>query len=177
MSTIENNFQCYKKELKICSQISINGRKRLRTIKEQIFVYLWILLIIMKRILQLFLVVVFGSINIVFAQKKEVKSSKYDIQGPFCNGLAKVCTNHKWGYIKKDGGVVVKPKYLQAENFDEGLARVRTIKGWGLIDTTGNVVLVTEFNYISDFVDGKAKVRMISGEETYINRKGQNIGR
>ncbi len=115
--------------------------------------------------------------NSAFAQKKTEKSSKYEIQGPFCNGRAKVCSDHKWGYIKKDGSVVVKPKYIQAENFDEGLARVRSVKGWGLIDTTGNVVLMTEFNYISEFVDGKAKVRMITGEETYINTKGQNIGR
>lgn len=117
------------------------------------------------------------TLNDGFAQKKTEKSSKYSVQGPFCNGLAKVCMDHKWGYIKKDGSVVVKPKYLQAENFDEGLARVRSIKGWGLIDTTGNIVLMTEFNYISEFVNGKALVRMISGEETYINKKGQNIGR
>lgn len=136
----------------------------------------------MKNIYLILLIASVFTANTSFGQKPKgkspsEKSSKYEIQGPFCNGLAKVCTNHKWGYIKKDGSVVVKPKYIQAENFDEGLAKVRSVKGWGLIDTTGAIVLMTEFNYISDFVDGKAKVRMISGEETVINRKGQNIGK
>jgi len=107
---------------------------------------------------------------------KTVKSSKYEIQGPFCNGLARVRMNKKWGYIDTNGVEKVKPKYIQVENFNEGLARVRGQKGWGLIDTTGTIILVAEFNYISDFTDGKALVRMIGGQETYINKKGQNIG-
>lgn len=109
-------------------------------------------------------------------KEKTPKSSKYEIQGPYCNGLARVRMNKKWGYIDKNGAEIVKPKYIQVENFNEGLARVRGQKGWGLIDTTGTIILVAEFNYISDFTDGKALVRMIGGQETYINKKGQNIG-
>ena len=134
----------------------------------------------------LFLFTLFFS-SISFAQKEtktksaepketKTKSSKYEIQGPYCHGLSRVRMNKKWGYIDKNGAEIVKPKYIQVENFKEGLAKVRGQKGWGLIDTTGNVVLVAEFNYISDFVDGKAIVRMIGGQETYINKKGQNIG-
>ncbi len=107
---------------------------------------------------------------------KTIKSSKYEIQGPFCNRLARVRMNKKWGYIDTNGVEIVKPKYIQVENFKEGLAKVRGQKGWGLIDTTGTLILVAEFNYISDFTDGKAIVRMIGGQETYINKKGQNIG-
>jgi len=115
--------------------------------------------------------------NLSLAQKDKKTPSKYDIQGPYCSGLAKVKSKGKWGYINKAGNEVVKPKYIQVENFDGGIARVRGQKGWGLIDTTGTVILMTEFNYISEFVDGKATVRMISGEETQVNRKGQKIGK
>lgn len=108
---------------------------------------------------------------------KVPKSSIYELQGPFCNGISKVRMNKKWGYIKKDGSTLVKPKYTEAESFEDGVARVRNIKGWGLIDTTGKEILIPAFIYISEFVEGKAKVVMIGGQFTYINKKGENIGR
>ena len=100
-----------------------------------------------------------------FAQKDtKTKSSKYEIQGPYCNGLARVRMNKKWGYIDKDGKEVVKPKYKQVENFDEGIARVRNAKGWGLIDTTGVEILIPAYDFISEFVDGKAKISLMGQE-------------
>jgi hypothetical protein len=124
------------------------------------------------------------ALNISFAQKhkKEKPTSGYDFQGPFCNGLAKVKKNNKWGFIDSTGNVIVQPKYTQVENFNDGLARVRMgssggkVGGWGLVDTKGNEIVKPMFEWIYDFVDGKARVKS-EGAEGYIDRNGNMVGK
>jgi len=109
-----------------------------------------------------------------YAQKGKSKSSKYDYQGPYCDGLARVKTNQKWGFVDTTGNVVVPPKYNQVENFVDGLAKVRTGQRWGLVDKTGAVIIKPTFEWIYDFNDGIAKVK-IDGEEYYMDRNGQRV--
>lgn len=119
-----------------------------------------------------------------FAQKnkKEKPASGYDFQGPYCNGLAKVKKNGKWGFIDTTGAVIVPPKYTQVENFNDGLARVRMgakagrTGGWGLVDTKGNEIVKPMFEWIYDFVDGKAMVKS-DGAEGWIDRNGNMVGK
>jgi hypothetical protein len=106
--------------------------------------------------------------------KSKPKSSTYDYQGPYCDGLARVKTNQKWGFIDTSGNVVVPPKYNQVENFVDGLAKVRTGQRWGLVDKTGAVIIKPTFEWIYDFQDGIAKVK-IDGEEYYMDRNGQRV--
>jgi hypothetical protein len=106
--------------------------------------------------------------------KSKPKSSKYDYQGPYCDGLARVKINQKWGFIDTTGNVVVPPKYNQVENFVDGLAKVRTGQRWGLVDKTGAVIIKPTFEWIYDFNDGIAKVK-IDGEEYYMDRNGQRV--
>lgn len=122
----------------------------------------------------LLLIVLLFSTNTAFAQKGKTKpkSSKYEMQGPFCNGLARVKTaDKKWGFIDTTGNVVVPPKYNEVTNFNEGLARVRLGQKWGLIDTKGTILRKPTFNFIGEFVDGVAKV-LLEGEEYYMNKEG-----
>lgn len=112
--------------------------------------------------------------NHSFAQKgkSKPKSSKYEFQGPYFNGLARVKTaEKKWGFIDTTGNVVVPPKYNEVTNFTDGLARVRIGQRWGLIDTKGAVLRKPTFQSIGEFVDGVAKV-LLEGEEYYINKEG-----
>lgn len=113
--------------------------------------------------------------NVSFAQKTKNKApSKYEFQGPFCDGLAKVRLNKKWGFIDSTGGVVVSPKYNEVENFSDGLARVRKGQKWGLIDTSGKEIIRPMFDWIYDFENGKAKVKS-DGAEGYIDRYGNLV--
>jgi len=126
--------------------------------------------------LYLFCIFIFAS-NFAFGQRhhKPVVSKKYEYQGPFCNGLARVKLNRKWGYIDTTGALIVSPKYDEVENFSEGLARVRvTQKGWGLINTSGIEIVKPMFQWIYDFQNGKAKVKA-GGQEGYIDRNGNLI--
>ena len=121
------------------------------------------------------------STSFCFAQKnKKVVSGKYDFQGPYCNGLAKVKKNKKWGFIDSTGNVVVAPKYDEVENFKDGLARVRKTQhgqnggGWGMINTQGQEIVKPMFDWIYDFEDGKAKVKS-NGAEGYIDKNGNLV--
>ena len=123
-----------------------------------------------------FLFIILFSVSISFAQKgkgkTKPKSSKYEFQGPFCNGLARVKTaEKKWGFIDTTGNVVVAPKYNEVTNFSDGLARVRIGQRWGLIDTKGAILRKPTFQFIGEFVDGVAKV-LLEGKEYYMNKEG-----
>lgn len=108
------------------------------------------------------------------AKEKTGVTAKYDYAGPFCNGLARVKLNKKWGYIDTTGNVVVSPKYNQAENFSDGMARVRLGQKWGLINTSGTEIIKPTFDFIDVFIDGKAKV-LLNGMEYYMNTDGIRV--
>jgi WG containing repeat len=112
-----------------------------------------------------------------FAQKSKNKtktSSKYEIQGPYYDGLARVKLNHKWGFIDTTGGVVVPLKYNEVSNFTDGLAKVRMGHKWGLVDTKGTVIIKPTFDAIFEFVNGKAKV-LLEGKEYYMDKTGTRV--
>ncbi|HEY0029828.1 MAG TPA: WG repeat-containing protein, partial [Bacteroidia bacterium] len=112
--------------------------------------------------------------NFSYAQKKkaksESKSSAFEYQGPYCNGLARVKKDHKWGYVDTVGNIIIPIKYQQVENFSEGIARVRLGSKWGLMDNTGREIIKPTFVFIGEFINGKARV-LLEGEEYYMNKE------
>lgn len=134
-----------------------------------------------SRFIFLFLVFTFALNNCIAQKKGNPKeksgvTAKYDMAGPFCNGIARVKLNHKWGFIDTTGNVIIAPKYNEVSNFSDGLAKVRLGQKWGLVDTKGTIIIKPTFDAIMDFVDGKAKV-LIEGEEYYMNREGQRVSK
>ncbi len=125
-----------------------------------------------------FLFLLLTSTNMAFAQKgkskTKEKSSSYDVQGPYCNGLARVKKDHKWGYIDTVGNIVIPIKYQQVENFSDGLARVRLGRKWGLFDSTGKELRKPTFDFIGEFVNGIAKI-LLEGEEYFMNKEGMRV--
>ena len=101
---------------------------------------------------------------------------KYDYVWDFCDGLARVFKDKKYGFIDTTGREVVPCKYDDARDFREGMAYVelysdRTINfntGWemnegricGYIDKTGREVIPCQFSQGWDFSDGLAKVTL-----------------
>ena len=70
------------------------------------------------------------------------KIKKYDFLSPFNNGLARVESNGKWGFINQLGDLVIPVKYNNAEDFsDNGLAAVFQNGKWGFINETGETVI------------------------------------
>ncbi|MBD0309503.1 MAG: WG repeat-containing protein, partial [Microcoleus sp. T1-bin1] len=58
----------------------------------------------------------------------------------FCEGVAPVMINNKWGYMDQNGEIVIEPQFDEAEKFSNGLVRVRN--GWQshTIDKAGNLI-------------------------------------
>jgi WG containing repeat len=95
--------------------------------------------------------------------------------------------NEKWGYINKEGEIVIKPQFNQARKFSEGLALVSTggvpltdpvVKSFvrmGYIDEQGRWVIQSRLKYYFyyDFSDGLVSFRAQSKEWGYMDRKGQ----
>lgn len=75
--------------------------------------------------------------------------AKYSWVGELSEGLARVKSGDKWGYIDKTGKVVIPVEYYSAKDFSEGFARVakdNTGYSWGIIDKTGTSVLPFEYD-------------------------------
>src|SRR5262249_43667638 len=119
----------------------------------------------------------------------------FDAVGDFSEGLARFERDQKWGYLDKNGTVIVEPKFPWAQEFSEGLARVQVSGSqlgidarWGFIDKTGEVVIDERkdprfggehSNIGSDsaeaaFHDGLALVD-IGGKKGYIDKTGKIV--
>jgi WG containing repeat len=111
----------------------------------------------------------------------------------FSEGLYPVRVKGKWGYIDKQGEILISPRFDVAGNFHEGVASVGVGRRAGFINKQGRYVIPLRFRYAGDFSNGLALVffrhsyRNIGSrvEETrrhtifygYINKKGQAVFR
>ena len=73
--------------------------------------------------------------------------------------------SNKYGYIDKNGKVVVDFKYDFASEFSEGLARVKKGEKYGFIDKNGNVVIDFIYDDADNFSDGLARVKQREKDE------------
>lgn len=93
-------------------------------------------------------------------------------------GLSVVRTKDgKWGYVNKQGKVVIQPQYQGADWFYGGLAKVRKDGKWGLINKTGKVVLPIQYTEVGNFMQGTLPVTMVEKSRKFglINRSGVEI--
>lgn len=84
-----------------------------------------------------------------------------------------------WGFIDRNGNMVIQPQYKDVKQFSEGLAAVRGENNlWDYIDGNGNKVIKGQFKRVENFSDGMASIAYFDGEHTkyaYINRNGNII--
>ncbi|MBN2088516.1 WG repeat-containing protein [candidate division KSB1 bacterium] len=67
--------------------------------------------------------------------------------------------NGKYGYVNRQGEVVIEAKFEMAWQFDENLAGAKIAGKWGFIDSTGNFVIEPQFDQITSFKDGLTVVK------------------
>lgn len=96
--------------------------------------------------------------------------------GNFHEGLAQVWESG-WGFIDREGHIVIKPKFYEAADFSEGLARVRlTEKGkYGFITKKGRLVIPYQFEWAGDFQDGFAAVKLSKSIAGFIDKTGKLV--
>jgi hypothetical protein len=98
----------------------------------------------------------------------------------FSEGLAAIkfgdYFDGEWGFIDKNGEIVIKPVFGNVGSFSEGLARAKNGDGkWGYIDKTGDWVIRPEFMDTGDFSNGLAKAKTDIGWWGYIDKSGSFI--
>ena len=68
----------------------------------------------------------------------------------------------KYGFIDKNGKVVIEPQFDDTYPFSEGLAMVEKDGKRGYIDKSGKVVIEPQFDEVGDFSEGLAGVAIES---------------
>ena len=93
--------------------------------------------------------------------------------GPFSEGLAAVNTGNKWGYINKEGELVINDIFVEAGDFSGGDARVK--KEYGTysyyIDKQGNYINKPNKEIFNNFSEGFARIR-IGDKWGFVNQNG-----
>lgn len=92
---------------------------------------------------------------------------------PFFTGRL---SNHRWGFIDKNGDFVVKPKFKTLSDFSEGYAVASLEWGQqGYIDRMGTFAIEPQFWSAYDFSNGFAVFREPDGKYGLIDKKGNII--
>jgi len=86
-------------------------------------------------------------------------TKQYDYVDNCICGLSKVSKGNLYGYVDKEGKLVVPLIYDDAISFSEGFAAVHKNGKWGFIDSTGKVVAEPQYEEVSSFYEGMAAVR------------------
>lgn len=81
----------------------------------------------------------------------------------------------KWGFINKEGKLVVRPVYDAAGAFSEGLAAVNHNGLWGFIDHSGKQVIKPLYRSAWAFHEKKARVLPFDQPEQYIDVHGHAL--
>jgi hypothetical protein len=76
-----------------------------------------------------------------------------------------VSQDEKYGYINKNGEIVIELKYDDAMNFNSGFAYVKVDQTWGMIDSSGIEVIKPIFEEIEAVPNSKYSI--IKSDEKY----------
>jgi WG containing repeat len=127
----------------------------------------------LNRILGPTLVILF-CFEVVLSSEYERNPSKPKGSDP----IFRVVHNNRWGFVTREGQMVVAPKFFSVGPFFRGVARVTLeVDGKrkdGFINPRGKLVIAPEFDEAGDFREGAAPVRL-SRKWGFIDPKGHFI--
>ena len=99
----------------------------------------------------------------------------FDFAGTFAEGLARIKTGNKWGFIDQAGNLTIGLQFDVATNFHDGLAAVRIGEVWGFINRVGEMQIPLIYKHVRQFSEGKlphSSWQIVLG---FINRLGEPV--
>ncbi len=107
------------------------------------------------------------------------KELRVDSPPAFYDGIALFGSYQKYGYIDRQGRIIVKPVLVQAKDFSDGLAAVMvpatstSASRWGYINTKGEFAISPQFSKeVESFSNGFALVKKTNGSLIFIDKAG-----
>ncbi|MBL1175831.1 WG repeat-containing protein [Pantanalinema sp. GBBB05] len=89
--------------------------------------------------------------------------------------LFAIAQQGKWGFISRDGKVVIQPNFSSYKDFAEGLAAIKNENGRaGYIDTSGKLVIAPQFEDADAFHEQRAGIRL-NGKWGFIDQTGKIV--
>jgi len=92
--------------------------------------------------------------------------------------LYRIKSNGLYGFIDKQGTIVISPRYTGVRQLNDGLIAVQTgtANKWGYIDRSGKFVIWPRFRQAYDFSEGLAAVSVEpNGNVGYIDKSGKLV--
>lgn len=96
---------------------------------------------------------------------------QYSVIEDFVDGVAKICIGAKynkktddleggkWGYVKDNGEILIKPVYDDIEYFNKfNIAKTKKGKVYGWVSRYGKELIKPEYTEIGELIDGMARV-------------------
>lgn len=103
-------------------------------------------------------------------------SPQYDDLFPLSEDVHRVHVHGAgYGFVDKNGNVVVPPKYSMALDYSYGFAAVQASGRWGYIDKEGKEVISPSFSYASAFSDDGIAIVENEDSRHYIDASGAHI--
>jgi WG containing repeat len=87
-----------------------------------------------------------------------IVSANFMAASSFCEGVAAVCVEEKFRYMKPNGDFLTPNDYIAAADFSEGMARVALVGQYEYIDKKGNVVFQVKKDQGMQFSEGFAQI-------------------
>lgn len=113
--------------------------------------------------------------------KGEIKITLQDAEAVkiFGDGLAAFSIlkdgEYQWGFVDKEGKVIISPQFSATGNFSEGKCEVLNKDGkWGYVDAEGKLIINYQFDAANKFVDGQAAVGF-DGKAGAIDENGKYV--
>ncbi|MFN0047770.1 MAG: WG repeat-containing protein [Cytophagales bacterium] len=90
---------------------------------------------------------------------------------PYRDGMAMVVQKGKYGFIDRDGLLLVSTQYDEARPYSNGLAAIRIAKNWGFVDKQEHFIANPYYDMVNDFDFGAAIVQK-NGKFGLVNKQG-----
>ncbi len=104
--------------------------------------------------------------------KSKAASDEYSKNNSATIQLYLIKDGDKYGYINKDGKIIIKPQFEEAKDFKDDFAIIKISGKYGFINQSGIIVINPIYEDLQDFSEGLARIKL-DAKYGFIDKKGK----